>query len=268
MDEERLIAVSPRHSVLLAREYLPLLEKPPSRDFVVRTVAKREAGSLPLMTAEIVIASYETRSQYPLAAVYPLHFRKTYFPGRLHGDPKDEFENLERASRIIGLPPPIGHAPREFRSCLIPGKPYNRVSPFGVEPEEGNLGLAQKLPLASAAGLWRLLEEGYQRMIQLQEAGLAHGDAELHNFIVCPSPLELLLIDFESAVSRESLTEDAWAERCALDLQPLLREAIFLQCTLGPQTGTLAERSLGSIQQLFRAPDRFKREIGRQVASH
>lgn len=268
MDEDRLIAVSPRHSVLLAREYMPLVEKPPSRDFVVRTVAKREAGSLPLMTADIVIAGYETRSQYPLAATYPLHFRKTYYPGRLHGDPKDEFENLQRASELIGLPPPIGHAPREFRSCLIPGKPYDRVSPFGVEPEESNLGVAQKLPLASAAGLWRLLEEGYERLTQLHAAGLAHGDAELHNFIVCPSPLELLLIDFESAVMRDSLADDAWTQRCVLDLQPLLREAIFLQCTLGPQAGPLAERSAADINQLFRAPERFKREIGRQVASH
>ena len=35
----------------------------------------------------IVIAGQETRSEFPLAATYPLHFRKTYFPGRLHGDP-------------------------------------------------------------------------------------------------------------------------------------------------------------------------------------
>lgn len=268
MDEDRLIALSPRHSVLLAKEYSTLIDKPPSRDFVVRTLASRQANGMPLMTAELVIASYETRREHPAAQNYPMHFRKTYFPGRLHGDPKDEFDNQSKASEILGLPPPIGFTSSVFRSCLIPGKPYNRLSPFGVEPEDANIALAQKLPLASAVGLWRLLEDGFSQLTRLHAAGMAHGDAELHNFIVCPSPLEMMLIDFESAIYKRDLDDDAWAKRQALDLAPVLREAVFLQCALGRQTGALAEAAEARMDALFRSAKRFRREIARQAESN
>ena len=86
--EGRAVAVSPRHTVVLAAEMAALIERAPRHDFVLRTVTRREANGLPLMTAELVIASEETRAAHPAAAVYPLHFRKTYFPGRLHADPK------------------------------------------------------------------------------------------------------------------------------------------------------------------------------------
>jgi len=99
MDEDFKIAVSPRHSVRLAREYEAVIHKPPARDFVVRTLVRREANGMPLMSAEIVIAGASTRDEFPLAASYPLHFRKTYFPARLHGDPKQEFDCQAMASR-------------------------------------------------------------------------------------------------------------------------------------------------------------------------
>ena len=265
MDEDWLIAVSPRHSVRLAQEYRALIERPPRRDYVVRTIAKREANGNPLMLAETVIAGQETREQHALAATYPLHFRKTYFPGRLHGDPKDEYERQLEASAVVGLPPPIGYAADVFRSCLLPGKPYNRLSPFGTEPEDSNLRPARELHLAAAAGLWRLAEEALRQLLALQAAGLAHGDPETHNLIVCPSPLELLLIDFESAMRRDAVELRIWEKRCAADLVPLLREAVFLQCSLGPQTGELAELSFARMNGLFRSPERFRREIDRQA---
>ena len=58
--------VSPRHSVWLAKEYLQLLEKPPRHDFVVRTLAKRQAGSLMLMTGELDanVPAINTREMY------------------------------------------------------------------------------------------------------------------------------------------------------------------------------------------------------------
>ena len=61
MDEARAIAVSPRHTVLLAMELYPLVEKPQWQDFVVRTRARREVNGMPLMAAELDesgIASY------------------------------------------------------------------------------------------------------------------------------------------------------------------------------------------------------------------
>src|SRR4051812_38501805 len=107
--------VSPRHTVMLAEEYLALLRNPPQRDFVVRTIQRREANGLLLMTADMVIAGEDTRRDYALAAAYPLHFRKTYFRGQLHGDPQDEFDAHALASQTIPIPPPIGCTANVFR---------------------------------------------------------------------------------------------------------------------------------------------------------
>src|ERR1700753_227040 len=124
MDDDRMVRVSPRHSVRLAREYGDLIAKAPKHDYVVRTIVRREANGMPLMSAEIVIAGTATRKAHPLAGEYPLHFRKTYSPARLHGDPQKEYEHQARASEIIGVPPPIGYGNDVFRSCLVPGRPY------------------------------------------------------------------------------------------------------------------------------------------------
>lgn len=265
MDEEELVRVSPRHTVRLASEYALWVRKAPNKDFVVRTIMRREANGLPLVSADIVIAGTETRAKFELAAEFPLHFRKTYYPGRLHGDPKHEFDRQTEASALIGIPPPIGYGPDVFRSCLLPGTPYNRLSPFGGEPDESNLVKARKLPLASAAGLFHLLASAFDSLQRLHEGGLRHGDAELHNLIVCPSPLELLLIDFEAAETRATVGEAAWPQRCADDFTPLLKEAVYLQCSLGPQPGLLADMARQRLDQLFKNPDRFRQEISDQA---
>jgi hypothetical protein len=264
-EEHRAVPVSPRHYVMLAPDYLTMVDKAPQRDFVVRTLAKRSAGNMTLMTADLVIAGVETRSQFPLANQYPLHFRKTYYPGRLNGDPEYEFKRHTLASQITDrLPPPIGATPNVFRSCLLPGTPYNRLSKLGVDPEDANVRIAQGLPLESMAGLWRLAEEAYDLLTLLQRAGFTHGDAELHNYIVCHAPLEILLVDFESALLKDEVPPEKWAARCAADLEPLLRHAIFLQCALGRQSSPLAVHALAEMDRLFKKPDRFRRQIEEQ----
>jgi hypothetical protein len=265
MDEDRLVKVSPRHAVRLAREYLTLLDKPPHRDYVVRTVAKREANDMPLMSAEIVIASADTRRTFPLSVEYPLHFRKTYFPARLHGDPAIEFARQAEASVIAGLPPPIGHDTKSFRSCLVPGTPYHRLSPFAGSQEDADFRIARELPLPAAAGLFMLAERGFELVTKLQRGGLSHADVELHNFIVCTSPLDMLLIDFESAVRQDELAEADWLARCQADLRPLLREALLLECRLGPQPGPFATAALAAVADLFKDPARILREIEGQT---
>ena len=264
MSGGRLIPVSPRHSVLLAEEYCHLIERIPDRDYVVRTLAHRESGGLPLMSADLVIAGREARNLHPLADQYPLHFRKTYFPGRLHGDPEKEFQSQQRASELIQIPPPIGHWPRGFRACFYPGRPYNKLSPFGVEPEEANIGVARELDLIVAIGLWKLLDQAFCLVQQLHAGGLAHGDMELHNFIICPAPLEVLVIDFENAVERSD-DAAAWKAKVEADFELMLREAVYLQCRLGRQTGELAEMALDHMDKLFKAPDRFRKEIAHQA---
>jgi hypothetical protein len=264
MSSGRLIPVSQRHSVMLAEEYCHLIDRIPDRDCVVRTLVHRESGGLPLMSAELVIAGKEARRQFPLADEFPLHFRKTYYPGRLHGDPGAEFENHQRAADLIGVPPPIGHWPKGFRACFYPGKSYNRLSPFGVEPEDANIPVARKLDLAKAAGLWKLLEEAHGNVLKLHEGGLAHGDLELHNFIVASAPLEVLIIDFENAVLRE-VDPGLWETKRRADLEQILREAIFLQCCLGRQPSALGEAAWQAVDVLLKAPDRFRREIERQA---
>lgn len=263
-DDYKLVPVSPRHSVRVGAEYAVWIEKAPRQDFVVRTIMKREANGMPLVSADIVIAGEETRQSYPLAAQYPLHFRKTYYPGRLHGDPRQERDRQNEAAEILDIPPAIGATHQVFRSCFLPGQPYNRLSPFGAEPEEKNLPLAQKLPVASAAGLWRLLHEAYDALVKLQRAGIAHGDMELHNLIVCSSPLECILIDFEATARKDELSQEEFEKRCHNDLLPMLKEAVLLQCALGPQPGPLAELSRQRMNELFQRPDRFLEEIGEQ----
>jgi hypothetical protein len=261
LDEEALVAVSPRHSVRLAAEYATAIREPPWQDFVVRTIVSRETQGMPLMSADLVIAGAETRTKFQLARRFPLHFRKTYFPGRLHGDPREEFERQADAAALIDVPPPIGYEPNVFRTCLLPGVPYSRLSPFAPEADERNLSKARELGLAQAAGLYHLLESAFASMGRLHDGGLIHGDAELHNFIVCPSPLEIVMIDFEVATRRSDLSEDAMDSRIRGDFAPMLREAVFLLCALGPQRGPLAAMARESLADLFKDAERFRREI-------
>jgi hypothetical protein len=264
VDDDLLIVVSPRHSLRLAREYQTIVEKAPTRDFVVRTITRREANGLPLMSAEIVIAGEETRRTFPLAEKYPLHFRKTYFPGRLHGDPEQEFLRQSDAHRLIGVPPPIGFGSQFFRACLVPGTPYGALSPFRGDLPESDLRHARALALDAAAGQYKLAEQALEQLQALHRGGMVHGDAELGNFVVCPSPLEIVPIDFESSSLREGASDEEWQARIDKDLDPLLRHAVLLECALGAQPGTLAELALARIDRLFREPDRFRREIERR----
>jgi hypothetical protein len=265
MNADGTIPVSPRHTVRLAQEYHHLILHPPGTDFVVRTIAHRKAGDMPLMSAQLVIAGAETRRQYPLASTYPLHFRKTYFPASLHGDPQVEFQRQTRASELLPVPPPIGWSPLSFRSCFIPGKPYNRISPFGLEPEEANIQVAEELPLAAAAGLWHLMQEAFRHLSALHCGGNTHGDMELHNLIVCPAPLEMHLIDFENAREQSGADPAQWEKWRADDLQNILREAVYLQCALGRQEGALAEAADRHLKNLFQNPARFTRAIQRKA---
>jgi len=267
LDGRFTVHVSPRHSVTVDEDYLALIKRAPQQDFVVRTLAKRMAGDTPLVSGELVIAGVSTRERYPLAAAYPLHFRKTYYPGRLRGDPQGEFERHTRASEILGIAPPIGFTPATFRSCLVPGRPFDQtLAPFGSEPEDSNIKHADKLSLAAAAGMWQLSERVFAVLMHLHAAGLAHGDAELHNFIVCNAPLDVLPIDFDMAVARDDLDEAAWNERCELDTEALLKVAVYLQCALGAQTSPLGEASRARITKLFRRSDAFTRAIEERAA--
>jgi len=253
--------VSPRHTVTVDDDYFSLVERAPEQDFVVRTLAKTMAGDTPLMVGELVIAGRATRERYPLARDYPLHFRKTYYPGRMRGDTEVEYERHGRASQVLGIPPPIGQKGGTFRSCLLPGRPFDRIMPFGTEPEDSNVRHADGLALATAAGLWLLAERIMAMLIRLHDAGLTHGDAQLHNFIVCYAPVDVLPVDFDMSVLRDGVSEEDWRQRCAEDFRPLLRIAVYLQCALGAQEGVLAELALGQLDSLFARGEPFRRAI-------
>ena len=267
MSDASLVKVSPRHSVSVDEDYLALIERAPRQDYVVRTLARKMVGNSPIMTGELVIAGGETREQFALAQVYPLHFRKTYYTGRLRGDPSREFECHTRASRLVDVPAPIGHSLGVFRSCLLPGKPYKQLSPFGSEPENSNIRVASELHFVEAVGLWRIIEDLFNILQTLQRGGLTHGDAELHNFIVCPTPLETLPIDFELAVVEEEVSPEEWESRSAADLSLLLKEAIYLQCALGEQSGPLADLAFHRLDELFQSGAQFRRAIDRRSNS-
>jgi hypothetical protein len=261
LDGSNVVQVSPRHAVTVDDDFAALIKRAPQQDYVVRTLARRMAGDTPLMSGELVIAGVVTRKAHPLAETYPLHFRKTYYPGRLRGDTAGEFARHTEASEILGIAPPIGCAGGTFRSCLVPGRPFDQLAPFGSEPEDSNIKHADKLPLASALGMWLLAERLMHALTTLHDAGLTHGDAELHNFIVCPAPVDIIPIDFDMAVRREGLSEADWAERCEKDFENLFRLAVFLQCALGAQSSPLGERSRGSAAKLFHRSAPFLRAI-------
>ncbi len=267
MTEYPSVKVSPNHYVGLSEDYLPMIERAPSTDFVVRSLAKRTAGSMPLMSGDLVIASYETRKAYPLAAEYPLHFRKRYFPGRLHADPRIEFQNHTLASTLIDVPPPIGHTHDTFRSCLLPGKRFDQLFELGVEPDERNCALAQDLSLTEAAGLWTLTERALRAVTQLQEGGLSHSDAHWHNFIVCTAPLSITPIDFERAVTRDAVDAETWQRHCEADRHHFLRLAVYLQCRLGRQRGPLGQLALDNMDKLVSPADTFRRAIDERTFS-
>jgi hypothetical protein len=265
--EQMMVRVSPRHELLLAPEYAQLIQHPPEHDFVMRTITRREANGLQLMSAEMVIAGKDTRKEFPLAAEYPMHFRKTYFPGRLRGDPSVEFANQQRASEVLGAPPPIGFTKDTFRSCFVPGKPYSRLTPFGIEPVENNVRVAEEINLATAVGLWWLCGQAFASLVKLHEAGMVHGDMELHNIAVAPAPVEAVLIDFELAKWKKDVNGAEWEKLVKADFTELLKEAVYLQCALGRQPGLLADMAMERLAGLFPSPGRFERHIRNQAAA-
>jgi len=261
VEESRPIEVSPRHRIVIGEDYLPMIDRAPREDFVVRTLAKRVISGRPMMMGELVVAGAATRQAYPLAQKYPLHFRKTYYPGRLHGDPCLELERHTLASQLVPVPPPIGCTRNTFRSCFLPGSALDRLSPLGTEPDESNVVHAQQMSLATATGLWSLLQQAYDVLTTMQEGGLTHGDAYPHNFIVCPSPLEVLPVDFERAIVRDEVELSHWEQRCQQDRDLLLKLAVYLQCGLGQQRGTLAREALSRLEELVRPAEVFRRAI-------
>jgi hypothetical protein len=253
--------------VHLSEGYVDLLEHPPRTDFVVRTIAHKEAQDLPLMSAEIVIASEATRERYPIARTFPLHFRKTYHLGCLHADPKLELERTQAVHAHVRVPLPIGCDARTYRSCLVPGTPYSRLSPFGFEPQIWNVSRASDLPRASAIGLWYLMEDAFAQVTALHRLGVAHGDLELHNLVVCPAPVEVVIVDLEHAVLEEQVAPEAWRTQCDADLQNLLREALLLQVGLGRQPSALGELARARALELIDDGERVLREIELRVTA-
>ena len=256
------VALSPLHRVELAEACAPLLKKPSEKDFTLHTVALKSApDGRPLVHSELVIAGRATRERFPAAREFPVHFLKSYHPWSLHGDPAVEFARTSIAASLLGSPPPVGHDANSFRTTFIPGRPLSRLLPFyAVEPDARALGLARGMDLAALAGLWRLLEAAFDALVRLHAGGLAHGDAELHNVIVCPAPLGVFWIDYEAASLRRETDADDWPARETRDRRELLRAAACVQGALGRQEGTLAEAVVAGLDggSLFRDPAPFR----------
>ncbi len=261
-----MIHLSPHHQIELDPALMHMLERPPDRDYVVRRVSQKVVNGQPLIQGELVISGNETLDAYPLAVKYPVHFRKTYYPTCFHQHPDQEYENQLAASRIIDVPPPIGSTRTTFRSCYLPGTPFDRLSPFGVEPPERNIQIAEEHPKAACIGLWFLLNSVYTQITALHENGFAHGDLFLHNIIISPAPIGAHLIDFEQAVRRDDeMSDEVWKEKVDADLSEILKTGTFLQCALGRQEGPLSNACLKALPKLFTAHRQFKRSIERRT---
>jgi len=253
------IPLSPLHSIVIAEGLRQLLDTPQEKDFPVHTIARKTGpDGRDLVLSQLVIAGKQTRSAFPRAREYPVHFVKQYHPWSLHGDPAVEFENSSLAAEILGIPAPIGYDRNSIRSAFIPGKPLSRLSPFtDVEPQERCLEIALKADPAMLIGLWKLAEEIYRQLETLHARGFFHRDMELHNIIICTSPLQPFLIDFESAERDFNGSEEEREERRFRDLEELFRLAVYVQSGLGRQEGALAAASLEALPKLFRSSDTF-----------
>ncbi len=259
-----MIELSPYHQIELAPAWEALRDNPPDRDQVIRTVSRKMLNDQPLIQGDLVFAGLNTRAEFPLAEKYPVHFRKTYYPGAFHKPPQQEYDRHLQISGILDLPAPIGATKNSFRSCLIPGTPMDRLSPFGVEPLDRNIALAEEQGITSLMGLWTLFETVYDQITHLHAAGLAHGDLFLHNIIIPSSPIGVFLIDFELAVEKKEASEEGWKKACTSDFEELHQSATYIQCGLGKQTGPLAEASLARLSELFGdSAARFQKAVDR-----
>lgn len=246
------VTLSPRHHAQLIPEFQYLVNSPPDHDMVIRTVSRKLSNDMPLIQGHLVIAGKDTLQAFPLAQTYPVHFRKTYYPTAFHPPATLEYAKHEKISRLIDVPPPIGATKNCFRSCFIPGIPLNRISPFGVEPLEQNLGVAERAAPGLLFGLWHLLEQVETQLSTLHRNGMAHGDLFLHNVIVSRSPIAVCLIDFEQAIERNSdMTDPEWAEIAFRDLEEVFQHALWVQAGLGAQPGSLGERSRSLASELL-----------------
>lgn len=253
-----MVRLSDYHQIELAEEYRHLIDRPTENDYALHTVFVKTANNQPLKQGELVIAGRRTREDHSMAQEFPVHFRKTYYPTSLHPDPEEEFEKAKIASEILKAPPPIGFSPRVFRNSFIPGRPFDRCSPFtpGL-PDERYIKMAVKAPVAQLIGLWRILEDAFDQVRCLHEKGMSHGDLELHNIVISSSPIKAFLIDFEVAQFEKDLPAEDWEKWKQKDLHNILREAVFIQCGLGKQEGLLAETANARIEDLFEKSEPF-----------
>lgn len=264
------VHLSPLHEVELSSTYGHYIQHPPDHDIVLFNLSKKMANNEPLIQGELVIAGQDTLEQYELARTYPLHFRKTYYPTSFHQDPAEELRHLNRASEILDIPPAIGSTRTTFRSCFVPGRPLDKLSPFGVEPPERNIEIAkEQVEPMVLIGLWKLYEELYRQVKKLHQGGLAHGDLYLHNAIVSMAPIKVCLIDFELAKHRDEITVEEWAKITAFDRQELFTQAAYVQCGLGRQAGELAEAVYEVLPDLFgRHAGRYRRAMDHAGSPH
>ena len=259
-----MIELSQYHQIELAPAWEALRDNPPDRDQVIRTVSRKMLNDQPLIQGDLVFAGMDTKAKFPLAEKYPVHFRKTYYPGAFHQPPQREYDHHLQIADILDVPPPIGATKNSFRSCMIPGTPLNRISPFGMDPLERNISVAEDCDTSSLIGMWGLFETVHDQISKLHAAGLAHGDLFLHNIIISSSPIGVFLIDFELAVEKKEISEEEWRKACSADFEELHRAAIYVQCGLGKQSGPLAETSLAHLKQLFGdIAERFKKSVDR-----
>ena len=187
-------------------ELYPLVEKPPRQDFVVRTRARREANGLPLMTAELVIAGEETRRTHPAGRDLPAALSQDVLPRKAA---------RRSAGRVRAAPAGVAALrARRRRSDTRPtcfAAAWCRASPTRASRRSAASRPRTTSPRRRSCRWRRRRDCGgsprrrWRSCCCFTRAGLAHGDAELHNIIVCPAPLEPILIDFEAAVQKETM---------------------------------------------------------------
>ena len=172
----------------------------------------------------------------------------------MHGDPREEFDRQSEAAELIGSRRRSAGRTTPFGAACFPAPRTTASRPSRSSRRTPSCTSPAICRCRSRPGSGRCVNRRFAGCPSCTRAASLHRDAELHNFIVCASPLEIVMIDFEGAATRKGLAPEAWDEAIRTDFDALAKEGALLQCSLGRQRGGFAEHCLRRGITLFRDP--------------
>lgn len=257
---------SPKALDGLQAAYGEFVATPPREDITLLSVYENldASGSRPLVLGELVLAGRKTRLTVPETQRYPIHFKKTYFPGA-SGNPKDELKLTKQAADLLGgfSPKAIGADNFSIRTSIVPGVAWAAISPLckghnfvsGSRKESLGQGLhllreGKRTP--ALLSYWKTLEAINTAIDRLHKK-CVHGDLHRNNILMVPQKggFEPVIIDFETLQDLRGLDKEEASELKADDKQELWMECAALQLVIGKQPTKLGKEAWVKREELL-----------------